>query len=117
MTGEEFLKKVLEPSTKKVGTEVPYGMMSTLRRYMNHDPHTAPQPHQGNKDRITFCISWYQQIHFCKDVIKIEKLLFYLLGMSYSYSENHYNESKDQEEETVLEEIMRKAAIGRYVVY
>ena len=49
MTGEEFLKQVLEPSTKKVGTEVPYGMMSTLRRYMNHDPHTAPQPHQGNK--------------------------------------------------------------------
>ena len=37
--------------------------------------------------------------------------------MSYSYSENHYYESKDQEEETVLEEIMRKAAIGRYVVY
>ena len=49
--------------------------------------------------------------------MQIEKLLFYLLGMSYSYSENHYNESKDQEEETVLEEIMRKAAIGRYVVY
>ena len=40
-----------------------------------------------------------------------------LIGMSYSYSENHYNESKDQEEETVLEEIMRKAAIGRYVIY
>ena len=49
--------------------------------------------------------------------MQIEKLLFYLLGMSYSYSENNYNESKDQEEETVLEEIMRKAAIGRYVVY
>ena len=45
------------------------------------------------------------------------KMLVYLIGMSYSYSENHYNESKDQEEETVLEEIMRKAAIGRYVVY
>ena len=42
MTGEEFLKKILEPSTKKVGTEVPYGMMSTLKRYMNHDPY-APQ--------------------------------------------------------------------------
>ena len=53
----------------------------------------------------------------CKNFIPIEKVLFYLLGMSYSYSENHYNESKDQEEETVLEEIMRKAAIGRYVVY
>ena len=39
MTGEEFLKKILEPSTKKVGTEVPYGMMSTLKRYMNHDPY------------------------------------------------------------------------------
>ena len=51
MTGEEFLKKVLEPSTKKVGTEVPYGMMSTLRRYMNHDPYTATQPHQGNVDQ------------------------------------------------------------------
>ena len=37
MTGEEFLKKLLEPISKKVGTEVPYGMMSTLRRYMNHD--------------------------------------------------------------------------------
>ena len=63
MTGEEFLKQVLEPSTKKVGTEVPYGMMSTLRRYMNHDPHTAPQPHQGNKgntDKSLFCISLYQ---------------------------------------------------------
>ena len=118
MTGEEFLKQVLEPSTKKVGTEVPYGMMSTLRRYMNHDPHTAPQPHQGNKgnkDKRLFCISLYQL--FCKNVMQIEKLLFYLPGMSYSYSENHYNESKDQEEETVLEEIMRKAAIGRYVVY
>ena len=63
MTGEAFLKEVLEPSTKKVGTEVPYGMMSTLRRYMNHDPHTAPQPHQGNKgnkDKSLFCISLYQ---------------------------------------------------------
>ena len=41
MTGEEFLKQILEPSTKKVGTEIPYGMMSTLKRYMNHDPYAA----------------------------------------------------------------------------
>ena len=67
--------------------------------------------------RIKVYFAYHCFNYFCKNFIPIEKLLFYLPGMSYSYSENHYNESKDQEEETVLEEIMRKAAIGRYVVY
>ena len=49
MTGEEFLKKILEPSTKKVGTEVPYGMMSTLKRYMNHDPYAPQGMFEGQK--------------------------------------------------------------------
>ena len=37
MTGEQFLNQILEPISKKVGTEIPYGMMSTLKRYMNKD--------------------------------------------------------------------------------
>ena len=107
MTGEQFLKQILEPSTKKVGTEVPYGMMSTLKRYMNHDPYSAP-----SKYRLRIFL-WFL---FCSKLSFITKFNVSDNVSSYSYGDTSYVDSnKEQEEETVLEEIMRKAAIGRYL--